>query len=302
MPLHRVIPVFVLSLCALAAACRSGDSGEPAVAEPHFSIDRSRVALGSPVELTYGFDVAQETSDPARAGDYRVFVHFLDSDGELMWTDDHTPEPPTTEWKPGQRIEYTRTMFVPIYPYIGEASVRMGLYRPEDGRRLPLKGQARGDREYEVARLTLAPQSENIFLIYRDGWHAPETAPEQPALEWQWTRRTGVVSFRNPRTDVTVFIEYDGRPDVFPNPQEVAVRVNDEVVRTLSVPGEHPVIERIPVTAAQLGDGDMVELRLEANQSFVPQQVPPGSPGHGSDTRELGIRVYHLFVATDEAE
>jgi hypothetical protein len=38
-----------------------------------------------------------------------------------MWTDDHTPPVPTTQWKPGQTVEYTRTVFIPIFPYVGDA-------------------------------------------------------------------------------------------------------------------------------------------------------------------------------------
>ena len=42
-----------------------------------------------------------------------------------------------------------------------------------------------------------------------------------------------------------------------------------------------------PVTAAQLGAGDMAELTIEVDQTFVPG---------GGDTRELGIRVFHAFI------
>ena len=83
------------------------------------------------MEVTYGSRRRQRRE---LHGDYRVIVHFLDADEELMWTDDHNPAMPTTQWKPGQTVEYTRTMFVPVYPYIGTATVRMGLYSPSDGR------------------------------------------------------------------------------------------------------------------------------------------------------------------------
>ena len=53
-------------------------------------------------------------------------VHVVDADEELMWTDDHNPPVPTTQWKPGQTVEYTRTVFVPIYPYVGEATIQVG--------------------------------------------------------------------------------------------------------------------------------------------------------------------------------
>ena len=54
-------------------------------------------------------------------------VHVVDTDEELMWTDDHNPPVPTTQWKPGQTVEYTRTMFVPIFPYVGDAGIHIGL-------------------------------------------------------------------------------------------------------------------------------------------------------------------------------
>ena len=108
-----------------APACRRKTETTPPVATPSFSVNRPRAALGSPVEITYRFAVAREATFPE---DYRVLVHFMDKNEELMWTDDHAPATPTSKWSPGQTIEYRRTMFVPIYPYIGEAGVYMGLY------------------------------------------------------------------------------------------------------------------------------------------------------------------------------
>ena len=286
--------LFTLGLAA-AIACGRGRGDEPPIATPSFSADRPRAPLGSPVELTYTFTVASVPEERFR-GDYRVFVHFLDSEGDLMWTDDHDPNPPVSQWKPGQKVSYRHTMFVPVYPYTGEARVRVGLYSPSDGRRLPLSGKEVGDREYDVGAITLAPQSENIFLIYRDGWNPAESAPDQPGVEWQWTKKNGTLAFRNPRKDVVLYLETDGRPDIFNPPQQVAIKANDQVVSTFAMVDRDPVMRKIPITAAQLGAGDMVDLRIDVDRTFVPAQLPPGQPGHGSDTRELGIRVYHAFV------
>ncbi|HSL23605.1 MAG TPA: hypothetical protein VK886_18890 [Vicinamibacterales bacterium] len=281
----------VVVLAVSAAACGGRRADEPAVASPSFSLDRPRVSLGSPVELSYRFNVSAPVN-----GDYRVFVHFLDTEEDLMWTDDHSPVPPTSQWKPGQTISYTRTIFVPIYPYVGETTVRVGLYSPTDGRRLALNGNEVGDREYQVATFTLAPQSENIFLIYRDGWNQTESAADQPALEWQWTKKSAAIAFRNPKRDVTFFLEADGRPDVFTPPQQVSIKVNDQVVHTFPMSDREPTVHRVPISAAQLGSGDMVDLKIEVDKTFVPSAIPAGQPGHGADTRELGIRVFHAFV------
>ena len=60
-----------------------------------------------------------------------MFVHVLDPDGEQLWTDDHLPPTPTTKWKPGQTVEYTRTVFVPELSRTSvRRVVRLGLYDP----------------------------------------------------------------------------------------------------------------------------------------------------------------------------
>ena len=52
-------------------------------------------------------------------------------------------------------------------------------------------------------------------------------------------------------------------------------------------------MRRIPLTAAQLGSGDMVELRIEVDKTFVPALLPAST---NKDSRELGVRVFHCFI------
>ena len=194
---------------------------------------------------------------------------------------------PTSTWKPGQTIEYTRTIFVPNYPYIGPADVRVGLYTPEGGTRLPLSGTQVGPREYEVAHFQLLPQSENIFLIYKEGWHPAEVSSDDPTTEWQWTQKAATVSFRNPKKDSTLYLEYDARTDRFSPPQQVTVRVGREVVGTFTADAKDKKLLTFPLAATQLGSEDIAEVTIEADRTFAPG---------GTDSRELGIRVFHVFV------
>lgn len=281
-----------LLACALllaTAACGGGDDAPP-VATASFSASKTRVPLGSPVDLTYTFDVAP---DARIGGDYRVFVHFLDSDGQQMWTDDHDPPVPTSQWAPGQKVQYTRTVFMPIFPYHGTATVTMGLYNgPGFEARLPLAGEGNG-REYPVGSLELLPQSESIYLTFTDGWNNTESAPDGSAREWHWMKKTGTVAFRNPRKDVTFYLESDGRPDLFPGaPQVVTLKVNGAEVGRFTVESQQPVLRRFSISAAQLGGGETAAVTLEADKAFVPAQMP----NMGADSRELSIRVYHAYV------
>jgi hypothetical protein len=274
----------VLFVAVSVAGCSRKEPDAPAVATPNVSLSKDRVALGSPVKITYRFQVAANATFDK---DYWVFVHVLNPQGELLWNDDHLPATPTTKWAPGQTVEYTRTVFVPNYPYIGEATMRIGLYSQSDGKRLVLSAPEASRREYTVARMELLPQSENVFLIYKEGWHPAEVDAANPNSEWQWTQKRAAFSFRNPKKDSNFYLEYDARTDLFNPPQQATVKIGDAVLTTFAADSRERKLLILPVTAAQLGSGDMVEMSIELDKTFKPG---------GADTRELGFRVYHTFI------
>jgi len=282
--------LFALVLSALVSTCSRSEAPGPPVATPTVTFARPRAALGSPIEVTYRFQVAANA--PAFDQDFRVFVHFLDGDEERMWTDDHDPSVPTTQWKPGQVIEYTRTVFLPVFPYIGDAQVRIGLYSPRDQRRLPLAGEDAGQLSYKVATLSLLPHSENVFLLFKDGWHPAEVAPDNTTVEWQWSRKLATLSFRNPKKDIIFYLHADD-PASYAEPQSVTVKVSGALVDTILVTPRQELLHKTRVTAAQLGTADMVDVTLEVDKTWVPALVPGAN---SRDPRELGLRVFHAFV------
>ena len=280
-----------ISVLLIAGALGCAPEAEPPVATPTVLMSKQRLPLGSLVEMTYRFTVAPEIQ-PVE-GQYRVLVHFLDSEQELMWTDDHTPPTPVGEWQPSERIEYTRTIFLPIYPYVGMGSVAVGLYDADSGRRLPLAGEDLDQRSYNVATIELLPQSENVFVIFKDGWHLSEVLPENPTIEWQWTKKNATLAFQNPRVDSTLYLQYAGRPDLFDSPQQMTIAIGGQAVDTVAVESGEQVIRQIHLTADQLGSADMVELHIQLDRVFVPVELPGTD---STDDRELGIRVFHAYV------
>jgi hypothetical protein len=276
-------------LCALTG-CSKGDAAPP-VASVTVTVNKPRVPVGGPVEFTYRFEMLPGASIST---DNRVFVQVKDDDGEIVWSDDHEPSVPTSQWKPGQIIEYTRTSFVPARLATGEVAVFVGLYDEE--RRLPLKGLDPGnepaDRSYQVATLQIAPEAERIFVIYKSGWHKEEN-PASASDPWKWTQQSAVLAFENPKADVVLLLDYDGRPDVFTDgPQTVTLTLGNEVVHTMSADSEQRRLLRLPLSAAALGTDPIAELRIDVDKTFVPARLPAG----GRDDRQLGIRVYHAFV------
>jgi hypothetical protein len=251
----------------------------------------SRVAIGSPVDVTYRFQVAQAA--PAFDENYLVFVHFLDTDGELLWTDDHQPPTPTTQWKAGQTIEYRRTMFVPKFPYVGDTRVEIGLVSAESGERLPMAGETRGQRSYEVATIELHLEPEGVFLIYGDGWHEAESG-DGAGQEWQWTKKDAKLSFRNPKRNVRLYLRAD-QPvlAMLDGAQQVEIRVGDRIVDRFTLDEGADAVQQVDITADQLGPGDTVEMTISVDKTFVPANV---GALKSSDPRELGIRVFRTFI------
>lgn len=281
----------LVALAVTLAGCGQPEDTTPPVGTLQVSLSRSKVALGSPVEVTYKFTAA---ANAPNLGPRRVFVHFLDADDELMWTDDHEPPTPTTEWKPGQTVEYSRTMFIPSYPYVGAAKVVAGIYTPGSNERVKLTNEDRGDRSYKVVDFELLPQTENIFVIFKDGWHPAEVVSEGAGrTEWQWTKKEATLSFRNPKRDVVLFLQVDNPATGPIAAQQLTINIGDQVLTTVPLSATEAPVRKYTITAAQLGQGDMVEMKFIADKTFVPALEASMKSG---DPRELGVRVFHAFV------
>ena len=173
---HRVrAAVACLVLAGALPACSKTEETTPPVATASVTLNHNRVPAGSPLEITYKFVVA---NDAKFDEDYRVFVHVVDTDEEQMWTDDHNPTKPTSQWKPGETVEYTRTIFVPVFPYVGDATIQLGLHSVKDQHRLTVSAEDVGQQSDKVARLQLLPQTDNLFTVFKDGWNPAEAAAQ----------------------------------------------------------------------------------------------------------------------------
>lgn len=286
---RRYVCLFTAIL--LVAGCGRTKDTETPIVTPTVTLARPDAAIGMPVEMSYRFVVAGNA--PAFAEDDTVFVHFLDRDGELMWTDDHQPSVPTRQWKPGQTIEYSRTMFVPKFPYSGETSVVVGLYSPRSGSRVPMTGQSRGQREYQVAMFNLHPQTDNLYVVFKDGWHQTEVAEDASGVEWQWSKKTATLAFRNPMRDVVFYFQCDQPVQVLGAPQQVELRIGPNVIDSFSLAGGQRELRKLNLTSAQLGNGETVEVTVSVDRTFVPANM---TQLKNSDSRELGIRVSRAYV------
>jgi hypothetical protein len=283
--------VSMLLLAAIGSGCQASDPEAPPMVTPTLTLSRQNVPLGTPIEMTYKFVVAK---DAKFTTNYHVMVHFGDQqDEQLMYTDDHDPPTPTSTWKPGQTIEYSRTFFTPTYPYIGNATVEIGLYSAGEKLRVPMAATDTGHRSYKVATFQLQPQNEGVQTIYKDGFHGVEGATAN-GVGWHWTKKEAtLVVTRNPKKDCVFYLDVDNPSELMTTPQTVSVLLGSSMLDQFSVvPTKASVLRKIPIGASAWGAGDNVELKIAVDKTFVPEAVSTSA----HDTRELGIRVLHAAV------
>jgi hypothetical protein len=257
---------------------------------PTFSANRTQIPLKSAIEVTYSFECGPAMKKFSE--DQRVFVHFVDRDGTLLFTDDHLPALPATTWEAGKKYTYSRTVFVPSYSYVGPVTVRLGLTALSGGRkpRVALKGQDAGLREYVVGKLEFLHETKNIYVVQKEGWHDPETDPGNPGLERVWTKKDALVSFQNPKKNVIVYLEANTSYKSFAKPPVLTLSIGKSGV-VIPIADSDIFLKKVRFPAADLGDGEWVDLHLSMNEAFCPKTL-----GFNSDPRELGLMVSHLFV------
>ena len=278
----------VICACAVATACGRQQDTAPPVASIAATPSARQVESGAPVTVTYTFNVPAGAA--ALPADRWVFVHALDESNELLWTDDHAPPVPTQSWRAGTPITYTRTMFVPRNTTAGAVRLEAGVFARASGDRLPLAGQDRGMRSYEVASLDVTPAVNPV--VPESGWYDPESG-ESPGREWRWSRRESHLSFANPKAPITLYLQMDQPVRSLPASQAVELRGPSGVLASATIPAGEPQVVKVPVTAEQLGTVDRVDVTVAVNSTFVPAATPQLK---STDTRELGIRLLNAFV------
>ena len=288
-------PSVALGLAALVlvssavTACKRKEAPAPPMATPSITLSHDKAPLGSPIDITYKFVVANNATFTE---DLRAMVHVVDADEELIFAFDHNPPIPTSQWKPGQTVEYTKTVFIPIYPYVGEATIQVGLHSTATQKRVALAGEDAGQRAYKVAKIQLQPQTENVFTVFKEGWHPGEIAEHNATVEWQWTKKNATLSFKNPKKDSLFYLDVDNPGSVFNEAQQVTVTLGGQAVDAFTLTPKQPELRKIPLKAAQLGTDEVAELVISVDKTYVPAVVMAGS----KDPRELGVRVFHAYV------
>ena len=135
---------------------------EPAVAD-------FKAAAPRQFEITYRWAVGK-----APPKDWKVFVHFTPPDGKkIAFQNDHDPQPPTSQWKPGQVQDGPFGVTVPG-GLDGTFDIRIGLFSTIGEPRARLKAVDDGEGRIVIGRVKVT--GDTVEFLPPDAKAAPAAA------------------------------------------------------------------------------------------------------------------------------
>jgi hypothetical protein len=263
--------------------------GQKATVVPKVQINKRSAEMGTPIEVTYSFATKPDFIPLYK--DMTVFVHFIDPKKIRRFQDDHQPPKPTREWRPNGNYNWTRTIFIPKNIPAGEYSVVVGIYSPSKGERMTLEGKPFGNRSYDMGTLLVEIPPQQPSMQYSTGWYDPETDPNDITTSWRWMKKEGTLKVKNPADDALLYLKMAGVPERFPEGQKLSVFVGDHEVETFPIESNMPTIKKYNIDKAALGSAKQIEIKLAVDKTFT-----PALDKVSGDTRELGVRVYQVYL------
>lgn len=282
----------VLLVMVVAVGCGGEEPARAVDASVTVDLPDSMPA-GSPFDIGYTWTPTEDFEAPV--DDFRIFVHLVDPDGNIIGQDDHFPPVPTSQWSAGQPLEYRRE-WIYLNPDLRPeyVDVYIGMYDDE--------GQVATVRE---GRLQGRPLAHSVIMrtddqggipVYVEGFQNREmslTAEDVYGQEWQWMGRRGVVAFGNPRGPSTLHLRALSPVDFLEGgTQTVTIKVGERVIAQYEATDSSPHMMRFEVPGEGLGDGDWLDFTIEVDKQFVPALVEEGS----EDIRELGLQIYWMYL------
>ncbi len=245
------------------------------------------VAVGGPIGIVYRWDPGDSFETPT--SDYMVFVHILGSEGEIISQDDHDPPVPTSQWRVGNTQEYRRWLRLPRSGQSDYVGVRIGLY--DQVGKVAVRWEGEWETDSPVHWLRLTDHGYRGDPKPGEGWHRLQRSRKDGQV-WHWTREAATAYFENPRRDSVLHLEARSPVPRIGRPQQVRLFLSGTEIASLTISDYVRFRESIPVSSQALGSGDLVELRIEVDLTYIPSEIDPGS----SDERVLGLQVYDLYL------
>ncbi len=277
--------------CLVAAGCAGEDVSRAVNAAVSVDLPDSLPA-GSPFDV--GFTWTPSADFEAPSDDYRIFVHFVDPDGNIVVQDDHFPPVPTSQWKAGEPVNYRHWVYTDPELEPAYFDLFVGLY--DSAGQVATLAEGGLQNRPLVHSIIMRGEDKGGVPVFVEGvqdWELSLASDDALTRRWRWMGRQATVAFGNPRGPSTLHLSALSPVDYLGGTQTVTIRVQDREIARFELDESVPYIKRFDVPGDVFGEGDWVDLIIEVDKTFVPAQVEPES----DDIRELGLQIYWMYLA-----
>jgi len=225
--------------------------------------------------------------------DYWLFVHFWRvKNKEMLLVDDHQPEKKLSQWKKGDKISYSRVLFIPRFldefdiDFEGYEVIKLtvGIYNPKvEGSKIQLFQKSINIQSAS----SIAPE-----VVYDEGWYQSETdlnLKNKDERTWRWTSKKAACIIENPRKECLLKI-IGGVDKAKFEDQKIILKINDKVLEEF-IPETSKFSKEYVIAPGMMGVEDEFRFTIETDKTFIPSALNP----EVNDDRELGVQVFFLY-------
>ncbi|MBN1296277.1 hypothetical protein JXA80_05820 [bacterium] len=211
-----------------------------------------------------------------------VKVHFANSDGKILFQDDHVlPSPPTS---------YSREILVPLIPRRQKIQAMVGLYLNESTQKFSIQNASGGSgtkvivREFTVAPPMNIDDLPEARIVFGDGWHQKEFGPGSNN-SWRWMSSRGVCQLKGADRDLTLYLHGWVPIDKLNGPVSMELVLDGQSLGVYPNLSDEFIIKRV-IEKGTIVNGEMAELVLSSDKGFRPTDFE-----ETSDSRELSVMI-----------
>ncbi|MDQ1354388.1 MAG: hypothetical protein QG657_4697 [Acidobacteriota bacterium] len=288
---QRNLFILVLLVLALVSLSACGEKTDTQGINLNLTLLPETVTDSLYVKMKYEFTL----SDKFQGFDdnYLLFVHFWRvKNKEMLLLDDHQPEKKLSQWKKGDKISYSRVLFIPRFldefdiDFEGYEVIKLslGLYNPNvEGSKILLF-----QKSFNVqSASSIAPE-----VVYDEGWYQSETdlnLKNKDERTWRWTSKKAVCIIENPKKECLLKI-LGGVDKAKFEDQKVIFKINDKILEEF-IPESSKFSKEYVITPGMMGNEDEFRFTIETDKTFIPSALNP----EVNDDRELGVQVFFLY-------
>lgn len=282
--------ILLVTVVALFAAC--GEGTDKKGVDLELTLKPETITDSLYVKMSYNYTVTDKY-EGFFTDDYKLFVHFWRvKNKEMLLVDDHEPEKKISQWKKGDKISYSRIVFIPRFldefdiDFEGYEEVRLtvGLYNPNEK-----------DNKIVLYQETIQIQSASLNapeIVFDEGWHQQETdlkVKSKSERNWRWTAKKAVCIIENPKKECLLKIRGGADKNKYED-QKIIIKINEKVLEEF-IPETSKFSKEYIITPETMGNEDEFRLIIETDKTFVPSALDPSV----KDDRELGIQIFFLY-------